>query len=451
MGCHRKTRRSPARIAAKPTRRLYQHGLVEAIGRWFPGQFFSRWAVTRGTKWSPQRLFWMAILMTWSAEQTLQTRFEAVREVLRELFPKWPLGTTYTGWYQALARWLPTLRPAVTQRFQRHVHGLAGKWWQREGWCAFAADGSRIACPRTAANERALGCAGRKRTGPQLFVTTLWHMGTGLPWDFRIGPGTDSERRHVEAMLPALPPRALVVADAGFTGYDFYQRILAARQHFLLRVGANVQLLRKLGYVEHEGRDLVYVWPQKRRNQPPVVLRLIRLGTGKKTVYLVTNVLDEAALSLTSATVLYELRWGVEVFYRSLKQTLRRRQMLSHTPVAAECELTWTVYGLWLLALLSVAKITARGAEPLSWSAALARNRVRRSLRLALTGRHQDRALGYDLARTVQDTYVRTGSKKARNWPHKKNDPPPGAPKILTATAAQRHAVQRLKAKKVAA
>src|SRR4029453_634829 len=113
----------------------------------------------------------------------------------------------------------------------------------------FAADGSRLECPRTAANEAGLGCAGKRKTGPQLFLTTLWHMGTGLPWAFRIGPGTASERRHLEAMLPELPRQALVIADAGFTGYDLYRRLLAAQMNFLLRVGANVQLLRKLGSV----------------------------------------------------------------------------------------------------------------------------------------------------------------------------------------------------------
>jgi len=61
---------------------------------------------------------------------------------------------------------------------------------------------------RTAANENELKCAGKKKTGPQLFVTTLLHMGTGIPWDFRIGPGTASERRHLEEMLADLPPRS---------------------------------------------------------------------------------------------------------------------------------------------------------------------------------------------------------------------------------------------------
>ena len=43
------------------------HGLIDAVGEWLPGQFFSRWKVARGCKWSPQRLFWIAILIALAA------------------------------------------------------------------------------------------------------------------------------------------------------------------------------------------------------------------------------------------------------------------------------------------------------------------------------------------------------------------------------------------------
>lgn len=446
---HQAKRRKTGQV--RKTRTSYHHGLKDAIGKWFPGQFFSQWSVTAGCKWSPHRLFWMAILMMWSAEQTLEARFQAVRQVVRSLFPKWRLGSSYTGWYDAQLKWIEPLRPALSKRLRQQMQTMAGQHWQREGWCAFAVDGSRVECPRTAANERELGCAGRKKTGPQLFVTTLWHMGIGLPWGFRIGPGKASERRHLEEMLPELPRQSLVVADAGFTGFDLYGRILAANQNFLLRVGANVHLLRKLGYVRQESSDTVYLWPEKSSHQPPIVLRLIERRQGKKKIYLVTNVRDKKALSEKSAGVLYEMRWGVEVFYRSLKQTLQRRKMLSHTPEAAKCELTWTMFGMWLLGLMSVAKILARHVDPLSWSAALARDRVRESMRWALTARHADRSLLHDLGWAIKDDYVRAGGKKARDWPHKKNDPPPGDPKIRVASAKQRRSAQRLQAKTAAA
>jgi hypothetical protein len=448
MARRQRKRPSPRRKVRRQrrTQASYRHGLKDAIGKLLPGPFFSRWPVA-GSKWSPLRVFWVAILMVWSAEQTLQARFEETREVVRSLFPKWPLGKSYTGWYEAQRKWLKPLQPALGQRLRRQLQTRAGRHWQREGWCAFAADGSRVECPRTAANEKALKCAGKKKTGPQLFVTTLLHMGTGVPWDFRIGPGTASERRHLEEMLADLPSRSLIVADAGFTGYEFYRRILAAKQSFLLRVGSNVHLLKELGYIEQEGRDTVYLWPERNLSEPPVVLRRIERRDGKKKMVLVTNVLDKKALTEKSAGVLYEMRWGVEVFYRSLKQTLERRRMLSRTPEAAKCELTWAMLGLWLLGLMTASEILARGGDPLGWSAAKARQRVRRSMRRALTRRHEDRGLGRDLAQAVKDGYVRHSSKKARDWPHKKTEKPPGEPKIQSATAGQRRAAKRVKAK----
>jgi hypothetical protein len=448
----RRTRKQKSRKPRDRRPRLsYRESLIQAIRNWFPWQFFSRWKLRRGLQWTPQRIFWIAILMTWCAEQTLKERFEAVRESVQALFPRWRLGESYTGWYEAQAVWLRHLQPALAKRLQQQMRAVAGCCWTREGWCAFAGDGSRVECPRTAANEEELGCAGKKRTCPQLFVTTLWHMGTGLPWDFRIGPGTASERRHLEEMLPDLPPKALLVADAGFVGYDFFQRIGAARKHFLVRVGANIRLLQKLGYAEREGSTTVYLWPENRSQQAPIVLRLLVLSQGKKKMYLVTNVLAEAALSKKTAAILYEMRWGIEVFYRSTKQTLERRRMLSHTPDAAKCELTWTMFGIWLLGLMSVSGILERGDDPLSWSAALARNRVRRAMRRATTAQRRRESLSAELAHATKDTYERHGSKKARDWPHKKKEEPPGNPEIKLASPQQIRGAQRLKKKLAAA
>jgi len=46
----------------------------------------------------------------------------------------------------------------------------------------------------------------------------------------------------------------------------------------------------------------------------PLVLRLIVLRRGEQEVYLLTNVLDPKRLSDEDAGVLYEMRWGIEVF-----------------------------------------------------------------------------------------------------------------------------------------
>jgi hypothetical protein len=424
--------------------------LVESVRDIFPSRFFSRWAVREGTQWTPQRLVWAALLMFWDAEQRLGDSFAMARQTLRQLFPKWSLGKTYTGWSKAMAAWWPKMQPAVARRLRRQMEAQAGRWRTREGWCALAADGSRFECPRTAVNAEVLGCAGKERTAPQLFLTTLWHMGLGVPWDYRIGPGTSSERRHLEAMAADLPANALIVADAGFVGFDLCRRIEAAGQRFLLRVGANVHLLRKLGYAFHENGATVYLWPSGQQHEPPLVMRRIVVRDGQRRMHLLTNVLEATALTDSSAAALYRMRWGVEVFYRSCKQTLEKRKLQSRTPKAAEIELHGAVLGTWVLGMMTVASLVTRQIDPLRWSVAQARRCIRRAMqRAGQPGRR--RRLRNELAEAVRDTYVRLRPKKARDWPHKKRESPPGDPKIRLATAQEIQAAQRVKTKRNAA
>src|SRR5206468_6836574 len=120
-------------------------------------------------------------------------------------------------------------------------------------------------------------------------------------------------------------------------------------------------------------------------------------------------------------------------FFRSCKQTLQKRKMLSRTPGAARAELTWAVLGLWLLGLMSVAGIVGRGGDPLTWSVARARQWVRQALRRA-GQRRAGPSLRERLAEAVRDGYARTRPKRARSWPHKKRGRAPGEPKIEVAT-----------------
>ena len=119
-----------------------------------------------------------------------------------------------------------------------------------------------------------------------------------------------------------------------------------------MRVGANVRLLKGLGYAR-ERDGLVYLWPdeQAARGRPPLVLRLVVARGPRHPVYLVTSVLDEATLSDRQVVELYRLRWGVELFYRHFKQTFGRRKLRSHRGENAEVEATWSLVGLWALGL----------------------------------------------------------------------------------------------------
>jgi hypothetical protein len=351
-------------------------------------------------------------------------------------------GKTYQGFIAALAKVSDMLLASISAHLRGQVQEMAGEQWEYLGFVPIGADGSKVECPMTAANERAFGCAGKEKSTPQQFVTTLLHLPTGVVWEFMTGPARSSEREHLRQMLPTLPKNTLLVADAGFTGYDLLTAIQAGGHGFLIRVGANVRLLLKLGYALEERDGTVYLWPDEmqKKNRPPLVLRLITLcDTRNRRMHLLTNVLDESRMSDAAALEFYTMRWGVELHYRALKQTLARRKLASDAPQNARMELSWAMIGLWLLCLMAAGAISRRGEDVRRLSVAGALRVVRMAMH-APTARRGRVGLGRQLADAVKDAYKRTTSKKARHWPHKKKPEPIGDP---TARIADESEVQK--------
>lgn len=434
-------------MAWKPQRRSYRRELMDAIATVFPPQWFSRFSSHGNADWTPLKIFWASTVMSWQPQVTLREQFEAACDLLREVFPAWTIGDSLSGFLAARVRLLPRMRDPILLRLRQFVAGHLDGWRVR-GWAVFGVDGSRFEAPRTTPNEQALGCAGQEGTTPQVFQTTLLHIGTGLPWDFRLGPGTQSERRHLDDMRDALPPRSLLTADAGFISFELCRWLTRNRHDFVLRVGGNIRLLTGLGWtVETEGRT-VSLWPTRCRDQPPVVLRLIVVRDDqKRPVYLVTNIHDEKVLSDEDAAEIYRLRWSLELHYRSLKQTLCHKTLRSRTPEGVLAEQTWHVLASWLLQLLTARELIASGSHPASWSAAKARDVVRRVLRRVIQGRSVRNMplLRDQLCQAVVDRYRRVGPKQIRRWPRPKQDKPPGPPKIQPATRDDLQQLQRLR------
>jgi len=274
----------------------------------------------------------------------------------------------------------------------------------------------------------------------------LWHVGSGLPWAWRTGPSGSSERDQLVAMVPELPAQALIVADAGFVGYDFWQTLRTAGHHFVIRVGANVRLVRQLGWTR-EHAQVVYLWPDQaaRKCQPPLVLRLVVVQDGKQPVYLVTN-LSKSRLSDRQVATIYEARWGIEVFFRTFKPTFGCRKLRSRSAPNAQLELEWALGGLWGVCLLGSRELRASGHEPARLSPAAAIHAFQRTLReYRVRPETHAETLWTQLRLARLDDYQRHSSKTSRAYPRKKYRAPLGIPRITRATSqqiAQAHALQ---------
>jgi hypothetical protein len=416
-------------------------------------QLFGCLSFRKDCSWTPGSLVRAALLWAWGEEAALTDRFVTARQTIARLANGQHESVSYQAFVKLLRRHSARLLYALISALQRQMRQSLTDSYRVAGFLAFGVDGTRIDVPRTAANEAAFGGRShparrrgwrrradrKKAAAPRVWLTTLWHVGAGLPWGWTHGPSDASERDHLLSMLPWLPERSLLTADAGFVGYEFWSALIESGHELLIRVGANVTLLKQLGcFRECAGR--VYLWPDQaaRRRRPPIVLRLIVAHGGKRPVYLVTSVLAKQALSDRQLIELYRARWGVEVFYRSFKRTFGRHKLRCASPENARVELDWSLAALWAGCLY--AKRQQLPGEDLARTSVAG---VLRVLRRAM--REPDLAIADQLAAALVDPYHRK-HKASRDYPKKKTDAPGTAPPLfLTATKAQITLARKIK------
>lgn len=282
--------------------------LNRTVAWWLNDCDFSAVTFRDDCSWSPSSLTAAALWWALGDETNLTDRFSSARKMTARLFPRQEPAGSYQAFVKLLRKWTGPLLMTLTICFrQRMQQGDAGEFLTA-GFTVFAVDGSRVELPRTASNQQAYcaqnnkqksparqqgrPCKGRNRArkkqrkpakkkqrsrrgrsvqqkldNPNAWLTTMWHVGTGLPWDWRIGPSNASERDHFRQMIDDLPPAALVTADAGFVGYEYWKTLIDGSRHFVIRVGASVTLLKKLGYAR-ESSQTVFLWPNKAAMPP---------------------------------------------------------------------------------------------------------------------------------------------------------------------------------------
>ena len=441
------------------------------------------------TTWLVSSLVWLALCWSWSESRNVTDAFTHAVEWCGLL--ENAAVTTYQGFMGALVQWTDRLLTVLWPLLHQRMQEVAGSFWTVFGWVPIAFDGSRSTAPRTKSNEQAF-CApnyGHGKTAkyrkkkskglrrrkneksnpqpqePQTWITMLWHMSLRLPWMWKLGPSNSSERAHVMEMLGQglFPVNTLFCGDAGFVGYPLWAQLAGQGRHFLVRVGANVSLLTERNdcIIKRGRKGRVLCWPlsAQKAKLPPLRLRLVRVRIGKKCMWMLTNVMQPSRLTPQMIVHFYKMRWGIEVEFRGLKQTLDRSKLRCRNSQRLLAELNWSIMAMLVAELFGLKEQLAP-----SKSAAknLPRNPKRRSLantmraiRHCLTHLKDTPDLGEDLRsrlqRALTDSYIRKSSKCARYRPPNPDKKPLGNPAIRRLTPHEQKRLEAITSTKSAA
>jgi hypothetical protein len=413
----------------------------------------------KNARWDFHHLILVVLAMTWALGDSTPERFEMAKGIVALCRPKRRrAGQTPQGFQKALRR-LP-MRPlvALAKALRGRLISLLGNDLLRGGFIPLGCDGSRLECCRNDELLARLGQAGKAACSPSLWVTAVVHLTTGVPWSWQLGRGNASERDHLRRLLPSLPENALVVADAGFDGYDLAVAILDSGASFLIRMSSKSHFfVERLPDPEEFRQGWVKYWPGRARQAklPPLELRLIRVvgrrrGKDPKraaAVWLLTDV-EASRMSISQAASFYRLRWENEGLFRSYKRTLKKVHLVGRTVRSVHREAYGSLLSCQLL--LAQGAWALRGARDRSCAVAPCSPRqailaVRKELQAAMKS---DRRESYRdrLARSARERRKRTSAKQKRAWPQRTPHKPPKPPRLLTMNEKQKALLSKLKA-----
>lgn len=440
MDAARKSRRMRPR--AKSLGDCLRQFLTPAVWKQAQNGFFRPWQASR---WEIQPLVLVLLLSTFACGDSQPERFETARAVVVALRPKRRRpGETVQGYQMALQRLPMRVLRSVAACIRGRLADTLVERWHTGGFVVLGCDGSRLECPRTPELEGHLGQAGKKDSAPTIWLTAVVHLATGVPLSWRFGKGTASERGHLRHLLKTLPKKALMVCDAGYTGYELARDMMAQGVDLLIRMSSTVTLYtEKKQPLKRFREGIVYYWTDKARKEGglPLRLRLIRVKAKKRTkrgtehydVWLLTSVLERRRLLFSAASRYYRWRWENEGYFRSYKRTLSMVKLSSRTVSLAHREAEGSMLATQLLLAITAAALPRCLAEEArKGSVRKAVLEFRKEFQHLAACRRR-RRLGDRLSHASREMRPkRTSGKTSRTWPRRTPHTPPKPPQILT-------------------
>lgn len=362
--------------------------------RWFAaeGELFRKDEFHGNIKWQPEALATQALIWSWQETKYVTDAFEHTQEVCDQLGLR---GTThsYTSMMNALARYHDVFARRLTEQFQTLAAEVGGRYFRTDGWVPIAFDGSRATAPRSVSNERA-------------FCAPNYGHGQRAKYGKKKSKGMRRRRNQANPPQPQAPQAWITM---------------------LWHMGLRLPWTWRLGPSQASERDHV-----------KEILAAASCCVGPKARWI--------PASRKQIVRFYKMRWGIEVEFRGLKQTIDKHTLRCRDADRLLVELDWSLRAMAVAELLALreqiaaaeAKRRPTSYDPNDRSLANTMRTLRRCMRNLNKHSTPDDGVLYQLSQAVVQRYHNRTDKRARYRRKNPDKKPLGEPTVRKLTAQQR-------------
>jgi hypothetical protein len=193
-----------------------------------------------------------------------------------------------------------------------------------------------------------------KKTKGAVKIHTLLDLRGSIPSFIRITHGKVGDVLILDELIPE--PNAIYVMDRGYVDFTRLYRLTEWRAVFVIRAKKDLKYRRLYSRPVDKTTGLIcdqiiVLTGRDTRDAYPAKLRRVRyqdLETGKDLTFL-TNDFSFPALTIAR---LYQSRWGVELFFKWIKQHLRIKSFFGTSPNAVRTQI-WIAICAYLLVAIA--------------------------------------------------------------------------------------------------
>jgi len=300
------------------------------------------------------------------------------------------LDVTDSAWCQARSRLPQELLDALVRRSDKRLATMTGQEYSCWGRPIYLADGSTVSTEDTADLVEAFGYAETKH-GPSRFpvarITVLARAGVESIVAYRLDAYRTSEQAQLYDMWDIIPRNAILITDRKFGSFYVLAKLRRRRIDMIVPLhqrrdpGKLISRGRAIGKDEWIVTLDLSKQLRKRYNDPTLPkflkVRLIRVryrsGGERKTLWLVTTLLDAQRYRRSEIVALYRKRWGIETRIGAIKTTLEMGILRSKGPAAVRLEVAATIlaHNLTETVIHQAAKRTETPADRISFAGAI--------------------------------------------------------------------------------